>query len=212
MNQWYSEKLIDGDYLVTDTKLRDFKVTNEQVGSLVAYVSGGIGKYMDTVTKINPSFELVGAPFPVLRAGNKNKFGMSNRPFYGWGAAITSTSKNPELVIKWLDYAYGPEGNQLFNFGIEGVSYNLENGKPKFTKTILNNRIPSVTLTSDEGSKFEAIMSDVNMYFKEMINKFIMGVEKIDKFDEYVKKLQNMNIEEAIKIQQAALDRYNNRK
>ncbi|GAA3407496.1 ABC transporter substrate-binding protein [Paenibacillus hodogayensis] len=264
MNQWYAEKLIDNDYLVTDGKLRDSKVTSQQLGALVGYVGSGIGKYMDAMTPNDPNFELVGAPFPVLKAGDKNNFGMSNLPFIGSGAAITTASKNPEQIIKWLDYAYSREGSLLFNFGTEGVSYKMENGKPKFTDTILKNpdklsisqalakfavsngqgpfvydsgvgsqvaarpqqaaakkawglatgtgRLPGVTLTVEEGAKFDTIMGDVNTYYKEMINKFIMGIEKTDKFDEYVKKIQSMNIDEAVKIQQAALDRYNQRK
>ncbi|MDF2650998.1 MAG: transporter substrate-binding protein [Paenibacillus sp.] len=264
MNQWYSEKLIDEDYLVTDNKLRDSKVTNEQLGALVGYVGSSIGVYMDQMTRTNPGFDLAGAPFPVLKAGDKNNFGMSNFAFNGWGAAITSASKHPEQVIKWLDYAYSAEGSRLFNFGIEGASYKMENGKPKFTDEILKNpdklsitqalakytlsqgqgpvvfdsgvgeqiavrpqqakakqawgqatganRIPGVTMTGDEGAMYASIMNDVNTYYTEMVHKFIMGVENIDKFEDFAKKIQGMKIDEAVKIQQAALDRYNNRK
>jgi len=38
-----------------------------------------------------------------------------------------------------LDYGYSPEGHMLFNFGIEGVSYEMKDGYPAYTDLILNN-------------------------------------------------------------------------
>jgi putative aldouronate transport system substrate-binding protein len=54
-------------------------------------------------------------------------------------------------------------------------------------------------------------MTDVETYRDEMLLKFIMGVEPIENFDKYVKKIQSMGIEDATKIQQAALERFNKR-
>ncbi|MFB5680172.1 hypothetical protein ACE3NQ_04455 [Paenibacillus terreus] len=54
-------------------------------------------------------------------------------------------------------------------------------------------------------------MTDVNTFKDEMILKFIMGTEPLDNFDNYVEMLKGLGIEEAIQIQQAALERYNNR-
>lgn len=70
----------------------------------------------------------------------------------------------------------------------------------------------AVTLTSDEGTEFAQIMGDINTYMSEMNIKFILGQEPISKYDDYVKKIKSMNIDKAIKLQQAALDRYNSRK
>lgn len=41
-----------------------------------------------------------------------------------------------------------------------------------------------------------------------MVNKFIMGVEPLDKFDEYVDTLNKIGLEEVLRVQQAAYDRY----
>jgi putative aldouronate transport system substrate-binding protein len=54
-------------------------------------------------------------------------------------------------------------------------------------------------------------MNDVKTYYDEMLNKFIMGVEPIDQFENFVETIKGMGIEEAVAIQQAALDRYNSR-
>lgn len=70
----------------------------------------------------------------------------------------------------------------------------------------------AVTLTSDEGTEFAQIMGDIDTYMSEMNIKFILGQEPLTKYDDYVKKIKSMNIDKAIKLEQAALDRYNARK
>jgi putative aldouronate transport system substrate-binding protein len=54
-------------------------------------------------------------------------------------------------------------------------------------------------------------MTDITTYASEMAIKFILGVEPLDGFDKYVTQIEQMGIDDAIKIKQAALDRYNAR-
>jgi len=68
--------------------------------------------------------------------------------------------------------------------------------------------LPTLSLTSEEASKFATIMNDVKTYNDEMFDKFIMGAEPIENFDKFVEKLNKMNVQDAIKIEQAAYERY----
>lgn len=45
-----------------------------------------------------------------------------------------------------------------------------------------------------------------------MTLKFILGVEPLSKFDDYVSQVKKMNVDEAVKINQAAYDRFINKK
>jgi putative aldouronate transport system substrate-binding protein len=72
-------------------------------------------------------------------------------------------------------------------------------------------QLPPITATADESSKLSTIMNDIYTYRDEMIFRFIMGQEPIENFDKYVQNIKDMNIDEALKIQQAALERYNAR-
>ena len=54
-------------------------------------------------------------------------------------------------------------------------------------------------------------MNEINTYRDEMTLKFIFGTESLDNFDTYVTNIKNMNLEEALDIENAALDRYNSR-
>lgn len=263
MAKWYKEGLIDPDYATTDGKLKDAKVTNNQLGAFTGYAGSGVGRYISLMKPSNPNVSLVGTPYPALQEGGTS-LGQYSFPFTGIGAAISTSAKHPEQIVKWLDYKYSDEGHLLFNFGIEGQSYTMENGYPKYTDVIMNNPdklpiaqamakyftagwsgpfvqdkrymeqyytlqeqrdsqqnwlkadhsklMPPVTLTADESSKTASIMTDIQTYRDEMVNKFIMGAEPIDNFDKFVQTIQGMGIDQVIQAQQAALDRFNSRK
>ncbi|WP_261800500.1 extracellular solute-binding protein [Paenibacillus sp. PAMC21692] len=260
MSRWYKEGLIDREYAAADYNVTNSRVINDQVGSLM--IGGNQAGKFDT-NPPNGSFSLAGAPYPSLNAGEKAEIGQRDAFFSGIGAAITTSAKNPEQIVKWLDYKYSEAGHMLFNFGIEGESYTLVDNYPTYTDVIMKSPdglpigqamakyvlasfsgpfvkdrryyeqyagspeqkaaistwtqpsneklMPPVTLTADDGSKFASIMNDVSTYYTEMIDKFIMGAEPIDQFDDFVETITRMGIEEAVELQQAALDRYNKR-
>lgn len=68
--------------------------------------------------------------------------------------------------------------------------------------------MPPVSLTAEEGNSLAKILNTTDVYQNEMVTKFIMGVESLDKFDEYVEQMKKMGIDDAIAIYQDALDRY----
>ena len=68
-----------------------------------------------------------------------------------------------------------------------------------------------LSLTADEAKQKTRVMADIETYVYETIPKFITGDESLDKFDAFVEQIKAMGIADIIKIQQAALDRYQNR-
>jgi putative aldouronate transport system substrate-binding protein len=263
MAQWYKDGLVDPDFPTMDQKLMDAKVTGNQLGSFVQNTGGGIGKYQGLMKEKDPKFQLVAAPYPVLKKGDKPIFGQRDFNFNGLSASITTANKKVADSIKVLDYGYGPEGHMLFNFGVAGLTYNLVNGYPKYTDLITNNpnklplqqsmgqhfrsnfagpmvqdkrymeqyaalpeqqdslkiwsepsneyQMPLVTPTQDESKKFASVMTEVNTRCQEAVTKIITGQQPVDGWDAVVKELKGMGIEDAIKIQQAALERFNKR-
>lgn len=65
-----------------------------------------------------------------------------------------------------------------------------------------------VTMTADESREQAEYMSQIKTYGDEMVFKFITGAEPIDKFDEFVAKLKELNLDQATALSQAAYDRY----
>ena len=71
------------------------------------------------------------------------------------------------------------------------------------------NAIPyRITKTSDEGTEYSSLYTDIETYVQECNVKFIMGQMNLDDYDSYRDTLRSMGIERCIEIQQAAVDRY----
>ncbi len=72
--------------------------------------------------------------------------------------------------------------------------------------------IPVLLPTEEESSEYASIINDINTYVDEMSAKFIMGTEDIESgFDTYIDTLNQMGLERVTEIQNAALERYENR-
>ena len=68
-----------------------------------------------------------------------------------------------------------------------------------------------LTMTSEEGTEYASLYTDIETYVQESNVKFIMGQMSLDDYDSYRETLKQMQIERCIELQQAALDRYYNR-
>jgi putative aldouronate transport system substrate-binding protein len=87
----------------------------------------------------DPKLLIVPTPYPVLKPGDQVHVRQTNYKVRGFQTSITSACKIPERAAKWLDYRYSDEGYMLFNYGIQGKAYNLQNGKVVFTDLIMKN-------------------------------------------------------------------------
>ena len=264
MAAWYKEGLIDQDWVNFDTKLRDAKITGSTLGSWVAYTGSGIGYFAGLMAGKEPaSFKLLGTPYPVLKKGDPVHLAQKDANSPGGNtAAITTAAKNVKEIMQLLDYAFSYDGHNLFNFGVEGLSYNWVNGFPKYTDVVVKNPqyplavamaryfrsnfagpfvqdlryfgqyltlpeqlaavdtwskpvndywMPPITPSTDESKQFAKIMNDINTLYAESFTKVVNGDQPVDSWDKTVTQMKQLGIDDAVKIQQAALDRYNKR-
>lgn len=137
MNAWYSEGLLDPDYASIDGATVRSNILNGVSGATAGSCGSGIGRWLAAAT--TEGYDLVGAKYPVLKKGDKPQFGHYSLPVTATVAAITKDAKDKALCAKVLDYGYGEEGAMLFNFGIEGESYNMVDGYPTYTEIITAN-------------------------------------------------------------------------
>ena len=71
--------------------------------------------------------------------------------------------------------------------------------------------MPPVSPTQDESRRFATIMNDVNSKYQEVFTKVVTGAESLETLAGLPAQLRTIGIDDAIKIQQAALERYNKR-
>ncbi len=137
MSKWYQEGLLDANFMSVDSKALDSSILNGKTGATVAGLGGGIGKYMGVAP--DDKFDLCGTTYPVKNKGDRPMFSARQNQYSGFGAAISKNCKNVDLAAKVLDYNYSKEGTMLNNFGIEGESYEMVDGYPKYTELITKN-------------------------------------------------------------------------
>lgn len=70
------------------------------------------------------------APLPVTLSEEYQSQGLKDYGFAGgWGTSISSTSKHPEKAFEFLNWMGSEEAQILLNWGIEGVNYDVVDGK-----------------------------------------------------------------------------------
>ncbi len=138
MAQWYSEGLIDPEFPTKTDTTSD--ITTDKAGMWVGnFWSPGTWQSQS----VSPDeFEVVAGPYPSLNEGEKVAFRQTNNVIQQNHTAVTTACKTPEIAVKWLDYKYSEEAFMLCNYGIEGESYTIVDGEPKYTEFFTENKNP----------------------------------------------------------------------
>jgi putative aldouronate transport system substrate-binding protein len=137
MSQWYKEGLLDIEINRDEPNFQSSVSTNV-IGSF-ATLSERVFQYNNLLTTagvtgvdhilVDPPKTPVGINLQVLK-----------RPPVWSHYGITKDARNPELVMKWIDFVWASdEGVTLNEWGIEGRTYTVVNGKKQFTDFVLKN-------------------------------------------------------------------------
>jgi putative aldouronate transport system substrate-binding protein len=76
------------------------------------------------------NFDMAAAPLP-RHEGSSSIGHLIGPPYYRWrSAAVSAGSAKKTEAVRWLDIGYSHEGGLLYNFGIEGKTYNTTKNGP----------------------------------------------------------------------------------
>ncbi len=162
-----------------------------------------------------------------------NNFGIEGVHFK-WDKTVTGY-KDPVFGLekygypRWTDLIANPEGlsrdqaSGVFlrvgnHVGIKSLEF-LEQrdclpeqlgpkGRGLWMETINDMWLPPVYPTPEESREFAKLMTEINTYSQEMMVKFIMGAEPIDRLPDFQATLKKMNLDRAMEIMRAQLKRY----
>lgn len=127
MRKWYAEGLIDPDYLLVDANTLQAKVTSGLAGSWFGSETAHYANYIKIMAETQPDAKVGALNWPVTADGKRYTAQSGvNTICNGKGFAISSTCKDIESVMHFLDYIYSDEGIRLMNYGIEGEHYTLD--------------------------------------------------------------------------------------
>lgn len=132
------EGLIDPDIVTLDDASLKTKIANNQVG-ITCTSMGTLDGYINDAKTNGNGANWVGCPYPVMNKGDKTSAIFCEDPVVNIVAGITTSCPDDkvELALRWLDYPFSEEGSMYWNYGEEGVSYEMVDGQPTFTDVIL---------------------------------------------------------------------------
>lgn len=134
MNDMWNKGYIDQEIITTDYSAFSAKLAQNIVGSFAGPLGGMLAAQNATMAESVPGFHVAATEPPKGEAGVQIHTNIDLVPRAVVGATITSTCKNVDRVVEWLDYMYSAEGQMLLNMGIEGTHYTMQDGEPIFTR------------------------------------------------------------------------------
>ncbi|GHT56639.1 sugar ABC transporter substrate-binding protein [Spirochaetia bacterium] len=88
---------------------------------------------------INVEDQFIGYP-PLKGPYGDQLWADANNGVLAVGAfAVSSTCKNPEAALRWVDYLYSAEGSVFYRYGVEGETFTRDgSGMPRINNDIIN--------------------------------------------------------------------------
>ncbi|MBP3360407.1 MAG: extracellular solute-binding protein [Clostridia bacterium] len=134
--KWYQEGLIDSE-IFTRQNTREYFLGND-LGGCTHNWFGSTAGYNTMYANSVPGLKFLAMAPPAGYDGIKREKNARSKSLQeGW--AISATNEHPEETMKYFDYWWTEEGRRAANFGVEGKTYNMVDGKPEYTDFVLKN-------------------------------------------------------------------------
>ena len=140
LTKWFQNGWIDPGVVLNNLRIYKNQINEKKIGIYVDYITN-IQNYQQKLNVSENNALLIPLQYP--RLNEKTKIlGHRSGFFIPYASAyISSKNSNPEETMRVFDYFYSNEGSTLFNFGVEGESYNIVNGMPQLSETIFTPHI-----------------------------------------------------------------------
>lgn len=140
MNEWYVAGIINEDFY-NDTDVTT--VRQDMANDMCSYVEGS-AENMSNIYDMNPdnaSMELMGIAYPKAEGVDMVHVGRASTIIKNSDTWSISTACGDYVdLLKLVNWLYSEEGQLLYNWGEEGVAYELDaNGEPQWTDLVVNN-------------------------------------------------------------------------
>lgn len=176
MAKWYREGLIDVDLATVDKSTVQAKFSNGESGIAIQQIGN-----IENCIAANEGTEYAVAPLASLvqEKGAQPQFSQFTNKYDGsFGFSVSTQCSDIEAACRWLDYFYSEEGSMLINYGLEGVTYEVVDGKVQFTDLVMNNpETPNTTTARVQAGHYRnwphAVKDSVMQYSdssKNMLN------------------------------------------
>jgi putative aldouronate transport system substrate-binding protein len=163
--KWYKEGLIDPEIFTRGSKARDVLFAQNTGGSTYDWISSTY-QFNDSLQDKVPGFDIEAIAPPTGRIYDYR----GTLKDVGWG--ITPSCQNPELAVRYMDFWFSETGRILANYGIDGDTYNMVDGKPVLTEKVLKapDGKTALSVLNEYGAQFNMGYKQDFEYEKQWLN------------------------------------------
>jgi putative aldouronate transport system substrate-binding protein len=131
LNRLYSEGLLDNEAPILAKKQWEEQVSAGRVGMIV-YSSVRADYFTKILQESDAGAKMVGIP-PSTGIDGKKHVPFMPKFSTDFCMAVTRDTAHAELIVRFFDYVFSPEGRMIVSYGVEGDTYEIVDGKPVFT-------------------------------------------------------------------------------
>lgn len=138
-NKLVSEELLDKEFATLDSNVYMQRIQAGKAFILIDW-DDTIAGYNAEGKKIDPDFNIVPIMPPKGPTGLM-QLNATSKIHEGWVVPASAKDKPDfDTLVKFIDWFYGPEGTDLFSWGIEGLSYTTADGQKKISDDIMSGK------------------------------------------------------------------------
>lgn len=134
IHNMYQAGILDNEYLIVSAD--DWK-SGLGTGKYLFYYDNPV--FLDTLNKTLRETKADANLEPIMfladENGNTVNYGHSDNYYNVWG--ISADTENKEVLMKFVDWLYSEQGGLLMNYGVQGVHYEMVDGKPQFLDSVV---------------------------------------------------------------------------
>ena len=150
LNKMYNNDLFDKDAIVQDRAQFYEKVTSGAVLSVMTE-SWDLAD-SESALRANGLSDRCYMPVPIKQTEDTDLTNISNYDDKGtWKSVITKSCKNPEKAFKFFDTMWSDDMQILVNWGIEGIHYDIVEGKKQIKQSVIDEVLYNPDWKSDTG-------------------------------------------------------------
>lgn len=145
IQKWYAEGLIDKEIYTRGGKARD-KLLGDNVGGSTHDWFGSTAQFNDMLKDSVPGINMV----PIIPPNGKEYY--LRDVVTDAGIMISENSDKKEVAIRFVDFIFSETGSRFSNFGIEGVHYDMKDGKPYYKDYVIHGDKTAINILNEAGA------------------------------------------------------------
>ncbi len=175
----YKEGLLDPDYATQKRDGMDQKYASGKASFFMENMSF-LTNYETSLKETNPDAKFIAIPL-LNNQVNQPRAVKGTYPYTTRGTVIKKDVKNLDRLLEYIDWCYSEEGILMTNWGIEGKSYTMADGKPEFIPAYADQFKSDANPLTALLKSFGGGLSNLPFYLDNDNEKYFSGANHLER-------------------------------